>query len=222
MKKSGENISDWIRMCFKENKVWVQTDKSGNLLTKNGKVLIKYQLKQDYEYQVLQSNLKPLDQCDKKDDQAKRKSKNKKKAKKNSPTHTMPENAISIYTDGASSGNPGPSGIGVLLKFQHHEKTISKSIGKATNNIAELEAIRVGLMEVKKKNTPVRVFTDSSYAFGLLELGWTPKKNRDLVKNIKKIMADFKDLRFIKVKGHSDDINNEQADKLATSAIKKN
>ncbi len=226
MVKSGKNTPDWKRMCFKENKVWVQTDSSGNLMVKNGKVLIKYQLKQDYEYQVLQSNLKPLDHCnkknqgDKKGNQTKRKAKKKPKSSKDSNQPIIPENAISIYTDGASSGNPGPSGIGVLLKFQNHEKSISKYIGEATNNIAELEAIRVGLMEVKKKNIPVRIFTDSSYALGLLTLGWTPKKNKDLVKNIKNIMADFKDLRFIKVKGHSDDKNNELADKLATSAIK--
>ncbi|MEA3417444.1 MAG: RNase H family protein, partial [Thermodesulfobacteriota bacterium] len=54
----------------------------------------------------------------------------------------MSDNTISIYTDGASSGNPGPSGIGILLRFKDHEKEISRNIGTATNNIAELEAIK--------------------------------------------------------------------------------
>lgn len=204
-------------MCFKGNKVWVLADGDGVPLTENGKALIKYQLNQEHEYRVLPGNLTSVDQCAKKKKTGKKQSPRKKK--ETAPVN-IPENAVLIYTDGASSGNPGPSGIGVLLKFQKHEKEISQSIGNATNNIAELEAIRTGLLEVRKKDLPVRVFTDSNYAYGLLTLGWVPKKNQSLVNEIKKIMTGFKDLQFIKVKGHAGDENNERADKLATSAIK--
>ena len=131
-----------------------------------------------------------------------------------------PNKNVLVYTDGASSGNPGPSGIGVFFKYQSHEKELSKYIGIATNNIAELEAIKAGLLDLKNTDKSVRVFTDSSYAYGLLTLGWKPKKNIPLVQEIKKIILNFKDLNFIKVKGHAGDEGNERADALATSAIK--
>jgi ribonuclease HI len=129
---------------------------------------------------------------------------------------------ICLFTDGASSGNPGPSGIGIFMRYKSHEKKISRYIGLSTNNIAELEAIRVGLMEVKNKELPVRVFTDSSYALGLLSKGWKPKKNQELVAAIRSLMKQFKDLHFIKVKGHTGHPENECADQLATSAISAN
>jgi len=128
---------------------------------------------------------------------------------------------ICLFTDGASSGNPGPSGIGVLLRYGEHEKEISKYIGNATNNIAELNAIKAGLSSLKHTDIPVRLFTDSSYAYGLLVLNWKPRKNQELVGSIKKIMARFKDLQLIKVKGHSGHQGNERADYLATAAVKK-
>jgi len=207
---------DWKRMQFKENKVWVQTDKAGNPSVKDGKVLIKYQLDQDYEYHVLFKNIKALDASDKTPKKKKAKTRPKSKPKKVS----VPDNAVSIYTDGASSGNPGPSGIGVLLRYGEYEKTISKFIGVATNNIAELEAIKAGLSEVKKKKLPVRLFTDSGYAYGLLVLGWKARQNQTIVESIRTLMGKFNDLKIIKVKGHAGEVNNERADELAVSAIK--
>jgi len=128
---------------------------------------------------------------------------------------------ICIYTDGASSGNPGPSGIGILLLYGGHEKEISKYIGPATNNIAELEAIRLALLELKRTDLPVKIFTDSSYAYGVLTLGWKAKKNAELVKSIKKIISKFTKLKFHKVKGHAGIDGNERANDLATSAVTK-
>ena len=216
-KKLKEQNGNWKRMQFKNNKVWVQTDEARNPLVKNGKILIKYQLNQDYEYAVLFQNIKPLDAAG----STPKKKKLKKNRGKKRPGTILPDNAVCIFTDGASSGNPGPSGIGVLLKFGEHEKTISRYIGEATNNIAELEAIKVGLLEVRKKNLPVRVFTDSGYAYGLLALGWKAKKNQVIVESIRMLMPEFTDLEIIKVKGHAGEENNERADKLAVSAIKK-
>jgi ribonuclease HI len=127
---------------------------------------------------------------------------------------------VYVYTDGASSGNPGPSGIGVVLRFGKHEKEISRYIGDTTNNVAELEAIRSGLMAVKNTNLPVRLFTDSRYAYGVLTQGWKAKKNQNIIESIKKILSKFNDLKFIHVKGHVGIEGNERADFLATSAIK--
>jgi ribonuclease HI len=106
------------------------------------------------------------------------------------------------------------------MRYKGHEKEISRYIGLATNNIAELEAIRAGLTAVKNRSVPVRVFTDSSYAYGLLALGWKPKKNQDLIAAIVKLMQTFKDLRLTKVRGHAGHPENERADQLATAAIR--
>ena len=217
-------------MVFKKNKVWVATDQNQKPITKNGKVLIRYQLDQDYEYWVLLKNIMPIDSL-----QIKKKTEKGKKSTQKSPqqkdTKTTPDtkvlvetsgaDAITIYTDGASAGNPGPSGIGVVLRFGKHEKEISRYIGITTNNMAELEAIRSGLMAVKNPDFPVRIFTDSKYAYGVLTQGWKARKNQDIIESIKKILSKFNDLKFIKVKGHAGIEGNERADFLATSAIKK-
>lgn len=216
--------SGWIRMRFKQNKVWVAVDADEKILVDNGKVLIKYQKEQDYEYRVRHSDILPLD-APPGDGPAS--SKTREKSEKNRktilPVACPPDpedvDCITIYADGASSGNPGPSGIGVLLRYREHEKEISRHIGLGTNNIAELEAIRTGLSEVKNPDLPVRVYTDSGYAFGLLTLGWKAQKNTELVNDIRILMKRFKNLKFFKVKGHSGIEGNERADKLATSAI---
>lgn len=215
---------DWKRMRFKGNKIWVRLDKTGKPEIKNNRALIKYQIDQDQEYRVLPDNLKELDSKDHLPLEhpvhpPKKQTKKTKSPVKPDKTE-LPENTICIYTDGAASGNPGPAGIGVWLAYEKHEKSISRYIGEATNNIAELEAIRTGLSEVKNRHLPVRVFTDSSYAYGLLVLGWKAKANRNLVESIKALVADFRDLKFIKVKGHDGNEGNERADFLATSAIK--
>ena len=213
-------------MQFNKNKVWLSTDRNKRPVIKNGKVLIKYQLDQDYEYWVNHKNVKPIDSAlsetrGKKGNKSLKKLNKKPKTKTSSPDTTEYEDAVCIYTDGASSGNPGPSGIGIVLRFGKHEREISKYIGTATNNIAELEAIRTGLRAIKNADLPVRIFTDSRYAYGILNLGWKARKNQDIIQSIKKTLLKFNDLKIIKVKGHSGHEGNERADFLATSAIKK-
>lgn len=225
----------WKRMRFKKNKVWASVDTAGNLIVDNNKVVIKYQVDQDYEYTVLASNLIPLEADDRKPGSVSAPRRVKKSVKRPAAKRKGQESktddgtedissddAVCIYTDGASSGNPGPSGIGVWLKYKNHEKSISRYIGNSTNNIAELEAIKVGLNEVKKKDLPVRIFTDSSYAHGLLTLNWKAHKNKELVESIRKLMSGFTQLKFVKVKGHSGVHGNELADQLAVKAIENN
>ena len=217
-------------MRFKKNKVWVALGPDGNLDVQDGKVLIKYQLNQAHEYQVHADSLHGLEGPEQvetgvpsvapKTPAPSKAAPAKAAAGESDENH--PEDAILIHTDGASSGNPGPSGIGVLMQYGPHEKEISRFIGIATNNIAELEAIRIGLEAVKNREKPVRIFTDSSYAFGLLTQGWKAKKNPELVAEIRKLLPTFSDVRFYKVKGHAGDPGNERADQLATDAIKQN
>lgn len=217
-------------MVFKKNKVWVATDQDHKPMIKNGKVLVKYQLDQDYKYWVLFKNIKPVDALERKEKTETKEKSNQRPSKQKGTKTTSDaqflseisrDDAIIIYTDGASAGNPGPSGIGVVLRYGKHEKEISKYIGITTNNMAELEAIRSGLMAVKNSNLPVRIFTDSRYAHGVLTQGWKAKKNQEIIESIKKMISKFNDLKFIKVKGHAGIEGNERADFLATSAIKK-
>ncbi len=225
--------SSWSRMSFKGNKVWAATTANGLLIEENGKILIKYNLRQEYEYWIKKENLYP-ESCavpSKKNSTPGRKKENstpgRKKEnsasikKKENSDISIPDNAITIFTDGASSGNPGPSGIGVVLSHGKHKKEISESIGNSTNNIAELTAIERALSQLKRFDLPVRLFTDSGYSLGVLTQGWKASRNRELVVNIKEVMLKFDDLKLIKIKGHAGFEGNERADKLATKAIKK-
>ena len=203
------------------------TDAQGKPVVRDGKVLIKYQLEQDYEYWVKRGSVIPLESEVPETRRFSGKERRSGFSEPGTPKKSKPldeeslADKICVFTDGASSGNPGPSGIGVVLNYGEHQKEISEFIGNATNNIAELKAIEAGLSALKSRDIPVRLFTDSNYAHGLLMLNWKPKKNQQLVELIKKKMEDFKDLKIIKVKGHSGHPENERADYLATSAIKK-
>ena len=221
------NIS-WKRKMFKGNKVWQAFGPDEKPLTENGKVLMKYNKNQDYEYWVNEKNLEEIIPGASIELQGTKKIKDKESLKNRKEAveelvsdEEIPSDAIHIYTDGASSGNPGPSGIGVLLRFGKHEKELSRDIGIATNNIAELEAIKNALLELKTTKNPVRIYTDSSYAFGVLTLNWKAKKNEELIDSIKKLMRRYKDLKLIKIKGHAGQEGNERADFLANKAVKK-
>jgi len=207
----------WIRMRFKKNKVWAEADREGRLLLKDGRVRMKYQLDQPHEYRVRSQDVKSLDETPEDAPAASR----PRPVEGAAPSHDPAAGRIvHIYTDGASSGNPGPSGIGVVLQYGSQRREISEYIGEATNNIAELLAIQKGLAAVKNRRLPVRVYTDSSYAFGVLTLNWKPKKNTDLIAAIRKSLAMFADVKLVKVPGHCGVSDNERADQLATSAIR--
>ena len=214
--------SNWIRKQFKKNKVWVAADQEGQTIVQDNKVLIKYQLDQEHEYWVKAETvfeIQPNDQSHKKSPAVSKTASHPVKAKDEKPEIFEEANAINIYTDGASSGNPGPSGIGVFMRYKKHEREISRYIGNSTNNIAELTAIKTALQEVKRRDLPIHIYTDSSYACGLLINGWKAKKNISLINSIRQLMTPFNDLKIIKVKGHSGLEGNKKADQLATAAI---
>ena len=215
---------NWVRKRFKKNKVWVATDSNGELMIRKNKALIKYQLDQEHEYWVNPEKIYEIQPETTAEEMPKGvpplKKNPVKKKKITSMNHPdIEKNVITIYTDGASSGNPGPSGIGVFMQYGTHEREISKHIGNSTNNIAELTAVKTALMELKRRDLPIVLYTDSSYVCGLLISGWKAKKNIALVASIKKLMVQFDNLKIIKVKGHDGINGNERADQLATGAI---
>jgi len=236
MDNSGKNkanglasqISQWVRKRFKKNKVWMAMDGAGQPVMDNNKVLIKYQLDQPHEYWVRVENIEAIGEDALENKPATATPHPKRKQPTDTPlipsageTATSDTDAIHVYTDGAASGNPGPAGIGVFLQYGAYEREISRYIGSATNNIAELKAVKTALEAIKRKDMPVRLYTDSSYVLGLLTRGWKAHKNKELVTAIRKLCEEFKDLKLIKVKGHGGICGNEKADHLATSAIKK-
>lgn len=200
----------WKRMRFKRNKVYVAVDSNQVPIVDKDKVLIKYQLDQSHQYWVHPSSVHDLDEPVQEKQTA-------------PPAPPSPEPAdpdtIAIYTDGACSGNPGPAGIGVVMVYKDHRKEIARHIGRGTNNIAELEAVRFALEAVKNRNLPVVVHTDSRYVWGLLSQGWKGKQNQAIIEKIRSLMKHFANLRFVKVKGHAGHPENERADLLAVSAI---
>ncbi len=107
----------------------------------------------------------------------------------------------------------------MLLEWKGKSKEISRFLGDGTNNIAELTAIEAGLEAVTNRHVPVRLHTDSQYAIGVLAEGWKAKENRALIARVQELMAQFSDLKLVKVRGHAGDPRNEKVDQLARDAI---
>ena len=128
--------------------------------------------------------------------------------------------AIQLFCDGACTGNPGPMGAGILLRFGRAEKIMARPLGKGTNNIAELTAVRIGLSEVRRRDIPVVVHSDSSYAIGVLSGKMKAKLNVELVAEIRNLISLFSDVKFRKVAGHAGHPENEEVDALAVRAAR--
>lgn len=130
------------------------------------------------------------------------------------------ENTIRAYTDGSCIGNPGPSGIGFLIRYP--DGTIlqkGEPLGDGTNNIAELTAIYRVAQIVEDKSTQLLIHTDSTYSIGVLTKNWKAKANKQLIAKIRQEIAKFSHIGLIKVKAHSDVSDNKTVDNLAyTSA----
>jgi len=133
---------------------------------------------------------------------------------------------ITLYTDGAASGNPGPGGYGVVLIYGKHRLEKSQGFRLTTNNRMELLAVIVGLESLKIPGSNVVVYTDSKYVADSVEKGWVfqweskgfrKKKNQDLWIRFLKIFRQHK-VRFVWIKGHSNNAENEHCDQLAVAA----
>jgi len=133
---------------------------------------------------------------------------------------------ITIYTDGAASGNPGPGGYGVVLISGRHRLEKSEGFRLTTNNRMELLAVITGLEALKIPGSRVVIYTDSKYVADSVEKGWVfqwetkgfkKKKNPDLWMRFLKIYREHK-VRFVWIKGHSNNAENEVCDKLAVNA----
>ena len=133
---------------------------------------------------------------------------------------------IYLYTDGASSGNPGPGGYGVVLKCGGHEKEMSEGFSLTTNNRMELLAVIKGLEAIKWDNAEVHVYSDSSYVVKAVNEGWLDGwirrgfarvKNPDLWMRFAELKNKHR-VAFHWIKGHAGHSENERCDRLAVAA----
>ena len=140
---------------------------------------------------------------------------------------------VTIYTDGACSGNPGPGGWAAVLIYGEHKKEISGGSKETTNNIMELMAILEALKALKTE-CEVELYSDSAYSVNAFNQGWIfnwikkgwktadkkEVKNKEIWQEIYELTKKHK-VKFNKVKGHSDVELNNRCDELARKEIEK-
>jgi ribonuclease HI len=133
---------------------------------------------------------------------------------------------VTIYTDGAAQGNPGPGGYGVVLISGSHRKELSQGYQLTTNNRMELLAVIVALEALKIPGSEVTIYSDSKYVVDAVEKGWVfewakkrfkNKKNADLWLRFLKVYPQHR-VRFVWIKGHAHNPENEYCDRLAVQA----
>lgn len=140
---------------------------------------------------------------------------------------------LHIYTDGACSGNPGYGGWACVLLYGGYKKELSGGEASTTNNRMELTAV-IEALKCLKKHVPTIVYSDSSYVVNAFKQGWvlswqannwlnsTKKEvsNRDLWQALITLVDEYQ-VKFVKVKGHSDNKYNNRCDELAVAEWKK-
>jgi ribonuclease HI len=134
--------------------------------------------------------------------------------------------SITIYTDGAARGNPGPGGYGIVLISGLYRKELSDGYELTTNNRMELLAVIVGLEALKIEKSNVIIYTDSKYVADAVEKGWIwnwlkirfkGKKNADLWLRFVPVYQKHQ-VKFVWIKGHANIPENERCDQLAVEA----
>ncbi len=215
-------------MSFKGQSVLVRTGDDGRpLLDGEGRAEMKYRESDSRTYRPSPGNLQPdAGAATAAPPARERPAPPRQHAARSQASLPSSEGTVHIWTDGACSGNPGPMGIGVVVIAGEKRKEHGEYLGRGTNNIAELTAIRRGL-EVAAELVPLRdrrvlVYSDSSYAIGLLSQGWKAKANQELVAELRAFLRNYRDLRMIKVEGHAGVAENERCDVLARQAIARN
>jgi ribonuclease HI len=133
---------------------------------------------------------------------------------------------IKIYTDGASRGNPGPGGYGAVMLYGTLRKELAEGFRLTTNNRMELLSVIVALEALKKEPSIATVYSDSKYVVDAIEQKWLfgwekknfkDKKNADLWIRFLAVYRKHT-IKFVWVKGHSSNIENNRCDELAVAA----
>lgn len=145
----------------------------------------------------------------------------------------MPKKEVTIYTDGACSGNPGPGGWAAILSYGGVEKELSGGERETTNNRMELLGVILALKALKEPCS-VKIYSDSQYVCDAVNKGWARSwkakgwkrsgnedaKNPDLWETLLSLL-EIHEAKFIWVRGHADNEYNNRCDKLAVAESKK-
>ena len=209
----------WIKHRLRDADVWAKVDGAGALVTdRDGRVEIVYKPAVGAKvYRAGARNLSSV--AGERPIEIEVGEPAPERARETASPTKPPAGAIQVWTDGACTGNPGPAGLGVVVIDGSERAELSEYLGEGTNNIAELMAILRGLQHVKDRSKPVVVYSDSAYSIGLLTKAWKPKKNVELIDELRALCRTFSDLRFVKVAGHAGIALNERVDQLARQAI---
>lgn len=129
-------------------------------------------------------------------------------------------NKLTIYTDGACKGNPGPGGVGAIFLDQNKNliDKFNKYIGNTTNNIAEYKALIYSLkIATEKKYLAVQVFSDSQLMVRQIngEYKVKDKKLQSLIMEVYKLIKNFKDFKIFHISREENKLANELADKAS-------
>ena len=140
---------------------------------------------------------------------------------------------VTIYTDGACSGNPGPGGWGAILRYRDTEKELSGGAAETTNNRMELTAV-IEALRLLREPCIVELYSDSKYVIDALDKGWArgwkargwvksdkkPALNPDLWERLLEL-TDRHEMRYHWVKGHAENEKNNRCDQMAVAESKK-
>jgi len=216
----------WKQFQFKDQTVFVRVLASGKPIVHRGRVEMRYRLGATKSYRAAPDNLIEGD-GEIIPDEAFGGTPTPAavvQAPREIPAKEASAATIIIHTDGACSGNPGPAGVGVLIERPDGEVIEhSEFIGEGTNNIAELTAIlrALEMLRPDEQTAHVLLYTDSAWSLGVLVGGWKAKVNVELITAIKERMTTMPEVELLKVKGHAGNTGNEEADALATMAVRR-
>ncbi len=238
----------WQRAGFKDGQVWAAVDDAGKPVVQGGRVPIRYSDKPGAKvYNAGASGVQiltgtPAVELDDGETAAPRAAKAARGSGFGSAgTRTAQQAALArdaardllgglgpevvrAFTDGSCKGNPGPAGAGALVVLPDGRRgERSRALGRATNNVGELVAIGLALDLLEEagvpNDTPVALFSDSSYANGVLTRGWKAKANTELIVALKQQLARWPRVKLHWVAGHVGIAENERADALANRGV---
>jgi ribonuclease HI len=219
----------WKQFQFRDQTVFARVLASGKPIVHRDRAEIRYKLGASKSYRVSPEDLELLDSEIIQDSEFKgagagTSRSTKKQTLRETPKTPPSDETIIVHTDGACSGNPGPAGLGVHIERPDETVEICEFISTmATNNFAELTAILRALESLRddEKDRHVLLYTDSGWSLGVLIGGWKAKTNLEMIKKIQDKIAEFPKLELLKVKAHSGQKGNEEADYLATTAVRR-
>ncbi|RMG93720.1 MAG: ribonuclease HI [Deltaproteobacteria bacterium] len=213
----------WKRYLFKGDEVYVRVMPDGKPMVRGGRVELRYRLGARKSYRGSVENLEDVDGEIVDDEAMGGAAPSARAAPKTTPSKPADDETIVIYSDGACLGNPGPAGIGVYAEYPDEIVEYAEYLGETTNNFAELSAILRALERVPEadRSRPVHLYTDSAWSLGVLVQGWKAKTHLDLIRRIQELAGTFSDLELLKIRGHAGHHGNEEADRLANIAVRR-